>query len=134
MVIVDSTVWIDFLELNENEHTVWLEQRLGSDSIGMTDSILMEVLQGIRKETTFRQVRDRLLQGFVFDTGGRELAIAAAGNYRFLRARGYTIRKSIDCLIATFCIRENHSLLQRDRDFLPFAEHLGLKLVQLTRH
>jgi predicted nucleic acid-binding protein len=65
----------------------------------------------------------------VYATGGTELALAASDNYRFLRKRGITIRKTIDCLIATFCIREGHALLHRDRDFDPFEEHLGLKVV-----
>ena len=134
MVIVDSTVWIDYLELHENEYSLWLEQRIGQEAVGLTDMILMEVLQGVRKDAHFRQIRDRLTQSFVFDTGGQELAIAAAENYRYLRARGHTIRKSIDCITATFCINKGHSLLHRDRDFNPFGQYLGLKVIHPTRH
>ena len=134
MVIVDSTVWIDYLELHENEHTVWLEQRFGRDAIGLTDLILMEVLQGVRNDRLFRQVQDRLTQIAVFDTGGRELAIASAKNYRYLRARGFTVRKPVDCVIATFCIRGEYSLLHRDRDFTAFEHYLGLKSVRPIRH
>ncbi len=134
MFIVDSTVWIDFVTSRDNEYTFWLEQRIGRDRIGLTDLILMEVLQGIRNDKTFLQVQDRLTQLDVFNTGGQELAIAAAEKYRFLRKRGYTVRRQIDCLIATFCIHEGHTLLHRDRDFDASEKHLGLKVVHTVHH
>jgi len=134
MIVVDSTVWIDYLAFHENEHNFWLKQQIGRAEIGLTDMILLEVLQGIRSDKTFLQVRNRLNQFHVFDTGGQELAIATAENYRFLRKRGYTIRKQLDCLIATFCILNGYSLLHRDRDFNAFEEHLGLKVIHPVRH
>lgn len=93
------------------------------------DLILCEVLQGIRDRNTFLRISHELLTFHVFESGGTELAIAAAENYRDLRSRGYTIRKTIDCLIATFCLGANHELLHRDRDFEVFERMLGLRVV-----
>lgn len=129
MVIVDSSVWIGYVGAHENEHTLWLKQRIGQSEIGLTDMILLEVLQGTRDDKTFQQVQNRLIQFNIFDTGGQKLAIKAAENYRFLRKRGHTIRKQIDCLIATFCIDEGYSLLHQDRDFDAFEQYLGLYVV-----
>ncbi len=130
MVIVDTTVWIDYLRGAENPETLWLDQELQRQRLGLTDLILCEVLQGIRNASVFTQVRDHLLEFHVFQTGGADLAIAAAENYRDLRRRGYTVRKTIDCLIATFCLQAGHELLHRDRDFDPFEKALGLTIVR----
>jgi predicted nucleic acid-binding protein len=129
MVIVDTTVWIDYLAGVVNLQTSWLDRELGRQELGLTDIILCEVLQGIRGDTAFNQVRRDLLRFEVFDTGGVELALAAAANYRSLRRRGFTVRKTIDCIIASFCLAEGHWLLHRDRDFDPFEKHLGLRVV-----
>lgn len=86
------------------------------------------MLQGIRDDFTFARVRRELLTLDVFDSGGADPAIAAAGHYRVLRQKGYTVRKTIDCLIATFCIEADFELLHRDRDFDPFEQHLGLRV------
>jgi predicted nucleic acid-binding protein len=131
MVIVDTTVWIDYLQGTENLHTRWLEQELQRERLGLTELILCEVLQGIRTEPAFSQVREALLKFHVFETGTSGLAVAAAKNYRTLRSRGYTVRKTIDCLIATFCIEGGHALLHRDRDFDPFQKVLGMKVVNV---
>jgi predicted nucleic acid-binding protein len=104
MVIVDTTVWVDYLNDVTTAETEWL------------DSDAARVLRDLRRFQAF-------------ETGGVELATAAARNYRLLRARGRTVRKTIDCLIATFCIREGHSLLHCDRDFDPFEQLLGLAVV-----
>jgi len=130
MVIVDTTVWIDYLRGVMNPQTDWLDRQMPSQRIGLTDLILCEVLQGIREPTAFSQIRDELPRRFcVFATGGKDLAIAAAQNYRTLRERGHTVRKTIDCLIATFCIEAGHELLHRDRDFDPFESALGLRVI-----
>jgi predicted nucleic acid-binding protein len=129
MTIVDTTVWIDYLGGAANPHTDWLDRELNQQRLGLTDLILCEILQGIRAESAFRQVRRDLSRFEVFDTGGEVLAVASAQNYRFLRSRGHTIRKTIDCLIATFCLVEGHSLLHRDHDFEPFEKHLGLGVI-----
>ena len=91
--------------------------------------ILCEVLQGVRDDNTARKVEDLLLRFELFEIGGIDLAREAARNYRTLRRRGRTVRKTIDCLIATFCIREGHSLLHRSRDFDPFEEYLDLSVI-----
>jgi hypothetical protein len=129
MVIIDTTVWIDYLRGAENPETRWLERELQRQRLGLTDLILCEVLQGIPEGALFGQVRDHLLKFRVFQTGGTDLAIAAAQNFRNLRQRGYTVRKTIDCLIATHCLQEGHELLHRDRDFDPFEKVLGLAVV-----
>lgn len=129
MVIIDTTVWIDYFGGFVNNETAWLDQALGRHRLGLTDVILCEVLQGIRDESAFAQVRDELLKFQMFPAGGSGLAIAAAQNYRTLRQRGVTIRKTIDCWIATFCLLSGHSLLHRDRDFDPFEKVLGLRVV-----
>lgn len=86
-------------------------------------------MQGIRSDALFRQIRQDLDRLTIFETGGREIALLAAQNYRFLRRRGITVRKTIDCLIATVCIEASHELLHRDRDFDAFESHLGLQVV-----
>jgi predicted nucleic acid-binding protein len=129
MIIVDSTVWIDYLGGTANPHTEWLDRELSRQRLGLTDLILCEVLQGIQRDEDFTRTRRDLLHFEVFATGGEELAIATAKTYRLLRARGFTIRKTIDCLIGTFCLTEGHSLLHRDRDFDPFEQYLGLQVV-----
>lgn len=129
MTIVDTTVWIDYFAGTINPHTEWLDRELSSRRMGLTDLILCEILQGIRAESAFVQVRRELSRFEIFDTGGEELAIAAAQNYRSLRSHGHTVRKTIDCLIASFCVAEGYSLLHRDRDFDPFEKHLGLRII-----
>ena len=129
MIVVDTTVWIDYLGGATNAHTTWLDRELDRQRLGLTDLILCEVLQGIRADAAFAQVLRDLSKFHVFDTGGADLAVAATRNYRVLRSRGHTVRKTIDCLIATFCIELGHSLLHRDRDFDPFERYLGLPVV-----
>ena len=129
MVIVDTTVWIDYLGGITNLQTSWLDRELGRQRLGLTDIILCEVLQGVRGDAAFNQVRRDLLKFEIFATGGIDLALAAVVNYRSLRRRGYTVRKTIDCIIASFCLGEGHWLLHRDRDFDPFEKHLGLRVV-----
>ena len=129
MVIVDTTVWIDYFRGVANDETAWLDQAIGRDRLGLTDLILCEVLQGIRDETTFARVRNDLMKFRIFSAGGHDLAVATARNYRTLRERGFTIRKTMDCWIATFCLLSGHKLLHRDRDFDPFETVLGLQVV-----
>jgi len=129
MVIVDTTVWIDYLQGIRNPETDWLEAELDRQRLGLTDVILCEVLQGVRDEATATAVERQLLKLEVFQTGGVDLARDSAKNYRTLRARGHTVRKTIDCLIATFCLREQHSLLHRDRDFDAFERFFNLSVI-----
>jgi predicted nucleic acid-binding protein len=129
MVIVDTTVWIDYLRGPQNRETAYLDRELGRQRFGLTDLILCEVLQGVQDEHAFKQVLRELRKFSLFQPGSEELAIAAARNFRILRQKGYTVRKTIDCLIATFCLRDGHSLLHRDRDYDPFERILGLVVV-----
>jgi len=130
MIIVDSTVWVDYINGKSNEETRLLEARIGQEDIGLTDLIFCEVLQGIRTEREFEEVKRELLEFSIFPSGGMEMAIESATNYQKLRAKGFTVRKTIDCWIATFCLREGHELLHRDRDFDPFESELGLRVVR----
>ncbi len=129
MVIVDTTVWIDYLQGTRNPESDWLNAELDRQRLALTDIILCEVLQGVRNEAAAKEVEGQLLKLQVFETGSVALARDAARNYRVLRGRGHTVRKTIDCLIATFCLREHHSLLHRDRDFDPFEELLDLLVI-----
>jgi len=129
VVIVDTTVWVDYFQGVENRQTHWLNTELDRQRLGLLDVILCEVLHGVRDDATARKVERSLLRLQVFETGGVVLAREAARNYRVLRSRGYTVRKTIDCLIATFCLRGHHTLLHRDRDFDPFEQFLDLSVV-----
>jgi predicted nucleic acid-binding protein len=129
MVIVDTTVFVDYLRGLRNAETEYFDRELGRLRFGLTDLILCEVLQGIRDERAFTRVLRELRRFEVFETGGHELEIAAARNFRSLRERGRTVRKTIDCLIATLCLRDGHSLLHRDRDFDHFEQILGLAVI-----
>lgn len=127
MILVDSSVWIDYFRGTVTPQTERLDALLGSELLVVGDLILAEVLQGFSGERDFNQARTLLTALDVVTLGGPETAIQAARNFRTLRARGVTIRKTIDTLIATRCIESDYSLLFSDRDFEPFVEHLGLR-------
>lgn len=129
MIIVDTTVWVDYLRGISSPHTEWLEANLLIERFGLTDLILCEVLQGVMSDAHYDAVQKELQRFEVYETGTITLAIEAATNFRQLRAAGRTVRKTIDCLIATFCLVEGHALLHNDRDYDPFESHLGLKVV-----
>jgi predicted nucleic acid-binding protein len=130
MVIVDSTVWIDYFRGVDNPQSTWLDAQTETKRLGLTDLILSEVLQGIRDDREFLRVQAELFKFELFTPGGIELAVRAAENFRTLRKKGFTIRRIADCWIATFCLREGHELLHRDRDFDPFESELGLRVVR----
>jgi len=129
VVIIDTTVWIDYLRGVSNSETDWVHAELDRQRLGLTDLILCEVLQGVRDESQAKDVERQLLKLEVFPGGGVDVAKDAARHYRLLRSRGHTVRKTVDCLIAAFCIREQHSLLHRDRDFDPFEKFLELPVI-----
>ena len=129
MVIVDTTVWVDYFNDVANVHTHWLERELAQQRLGLTDLILTEVLQGVRNERQAAETQRELTKFEVFTMGGLPLAAAAARNYRLLRAKGRTVRRTIDVWIATFCLLNDHSLLHHDSDFEPFEDSLGLKVI-----
>jgi hypothetical protein len=129
VVIVDTTVWVDYLNGLTTPHTDWLDAELTRQRLGLTDLILCEILQGVRDERQAAETQRALRRFEIFETGGIGLAVTAARNYRQLRAQGRTLRRTIDCLIATFCLAHNHALLHNDRDFDPFEQFLGLRVV-----
>jgi len=129
MVIVDSSVWIDAFNGQITPQTRWLQAALARGRVGLTTLILCEVLRGFRSDRQFRQTRMQLLALPVFEGVPLELAVKAAENFRALQHRGITVRKTIDCLIATFCIQEGHELLHKDNDFQGFENFLGLQVV-----
>jgi len=129
VVIVDSTVWIDYFNGRHNPETDWLDGQLSAQRLGLTTLILCEVLQGLRDERRAALVEAELTGLEIFEAGSVALAAQAARNYRALRSRGKTVRKTVDVLIATFCLQDQHSLLHRDRDFDPFEQLLGLSVI-----
>ena len=129
MVVIDASVLVNYFSGRIDVKTEWLDQQNDLGQVGITDLILTEVLQGIRDEDSFTETLNALGQFTVFDTGNRNLAINAARNYRALRKLGLTIRSTIDCLTATFCIEGGHELLHSDRDFDAFEQHLGLRVL-----
>ena len=126
MILIDSSVWIDYFRGVSTEESDTLDKLLGVKSVLVGDLILAEVFQGFPAERDFRQALRLMSSLPVVEIGGEALAIQAARNFRNLRARGVTVRRTIDTLIATRCIVEGDALLYSDRDFDPFVEHLGL--------
>lgn len=126
MILVDSSVWIDYFRGVATPQADRLDALLGVEGLAMGDVVLAEVLQGFVSERDFVDALRLLTSLSVIDIAGQDIAVQAARNYRALRARGVTVRKTIDTLIATRCIESGYSLLYSDRDFDPFVEHLGL--------
>ena len=129
MVIVDTTVWVDYLKGAATPEVEWLDRETSRQRLGLLDWMACEVLQGLSTDQEAARVLRHLRRFEIVRTGGIALAVAAARNYRHLRSRGRTVRKTIDCLIATFCIEQNHALLHNDRDFDAFEELLDLQVV-----
>lgn len=130
MVLVDSSVWIDYLRGTGNRQTQLLDDILGKQPILIGDLIFTEVLQGISNDKLFDKTHKYLSSLEMITIGGEAVALQAAKNYRALRKRGCTVRKTIDTLIATRCITENIALLHNDNDFLPFEQYLGLQTLR----
>jgi hypothetical protein len=129
LILVDSSVWIDYFKGTIAAHTEKLDQLLGREPLAIGDLILAEVLQGFDSERDFNDARKMLTSLMVVQLGGTEIAIQAAKNFRTLRRLGLTVRKTIDTVIATRCIESGYDLLHNDRDFDPFVERLGLRVV-----
>ena len=130
MIVVDSSVWIDYFNGQMNAATDLLYDLLGNEPIMIGDLIYAEVLQGFQKDKDYVQAK-RLFESLTFgEMLGRDVALKSADNYRRLRKRGVTIRKTIDMIIGTFCIETNLPLLHQDRDFDPMEKHLKLKVVR----
>lgn len=134
MILVDSSVWIDFFRGVTTPQTDRLDALLSSEPVAVGDLILAEVLQGFGRERDFNQARRLLTSLDVITIGGEAIALQAARNFRALRAQGVTIRKTIDTFIATRCIEDDLPLLYSDRDFDPFVEHLGLRSAMVENY
>ena len=129
MILVDSSVWIDYFRGTITAQTETLDGLLGNEPLAIGDLILTEVLQGLHRDRDFDQARKMLTALTVIELGGQEIAIQASRNFRTLRKMGTTVRKTIDTVIATRCIESGYELLHSDREFDAFAEHLGLRVV-----
>jgi predicted nucleic acid-binding protein len=129
LILVDSSVWIDYFRGTSTRESDKLDSLLGSEPLITGDLILTEVLQGFRTVHEFDRARKLLTSLEVVELVGRNIAIQAARNFRTLRASGFTVRKTIDTVIATRCIESDYALLFSDRDFEPFVQHLGLRSV-----
>lgn len=126
MILVDSSVWIDFFNGTQSEETDYLDSLLGAEQIAIGDLILMEVLQGFRRDTDYEQAKSLLLALSVHEMIGMPRALRAAECYRALRKKGVTVRKSNDMIIGAYCIDSSIPLLYSDRDYSVMVEHLGL--------
>jgi len=127
VILVDSSVWIDYFRGTDSTAADRLDLLLQTEPLAIGDLILAEVLQGFTKERDFAEARKLLTALEVVTLGGEAIAIEAARNHRRLRALGFTVRKTIDTLIATWCIENDGILLHNDRDFDAFQKHLGLQ-------
>ncbi len=127
MILVDSSVWIDYFRGTPTPEAEKLDSLLGTEPIATGDLILTEVQQGFVTDQDFNQAKKLLTSLAIVDLAGQDIAIQAARNFRVLRAHGITVRKTIDTVIATRCIESRMPLLYSDRDFDPFVEHLGLR-------
>lgn len=126
MIVVDSSVWIDYFNGVPNQATDKLDSLLGFEPLAVGDVILAEVLQGFRSDADYKTARNLMNSLIVVEMLGKANAIKCAENYRALRKRGITARKTIVVFIATYCIENRCALLFQDKDFLPFVEHMGL--------
>jgi predicted nucleic acid-binding protein len=129
VILVDSSVWIDYFNGTASPAAERLDSLLGVEPLAVGDLILTEVLQGFRNDADYRLARQLMTSLAVFDLLGQKNALKSAENHRALRKRGITIRKTVDLVIATFCIEQNLPLLFADRDFIPLVRHLGLRSV-----
>lgn len=129
MIVVDSSIWIDHLNDRRTARVVLLRQIIGREPVLVGDLILLEVLQGLRSDTEASRVERALRRFEVVSLQDADRAPRAAANYRTLRARGFTVRKTVDLIIGTFCIDESYTLLHDDRDFDPMEAHLGLRVL-----
>ncbi len=129
MIVVDTSVWIDYFNGKDTPEVNLLDNALGKEAVAIGDIIALEILQGFKNDADYKTAKDMLDALTIYNLLGEQAIYACADNYRKLRKKGITIRKTTDVIIATFCIENNYTLLFSDRDFLPFVEHLGLKTV-----
>jgi predicted nucleic acid-binding protein len=129
LILVDSSVWIDYFRGSVTRQTEKLDRLLGNEPLAIGDLILTEVLQGFVDDRDFNRAKRMLSALTLVELGGESVAILAARNFRTLRGLGVTVRKTIATVIATRCIESGYDLLHSDKDFDPFAEHLGLRVI-----
>jgi predicted nucleic acid-binding protein len=127
MILVDSSVWVDYFNGQATPESDFLDSLLGAEPVAIGDLILAEVLQEFRRDADYESAKELLSSLTIYGLLGAEIAIKSADNYRALRKRGITVRKTADTVIATFCIERRTPLLYSDRDFDSFVRHLGLK-------
>ncbi|SFE04708.1 PIN domain nuclease [Nitrosomonas sp. Nm166] len=127
MILIDSSVWIAYFNGVVSPETDRLDSLLGTAPVGTGDIMLTEVLQGFRRDSDFAIAKDLLSSLPIYNMLNTELAYKSADNYRLLRKKGFTVRKTIDVIIATFCLEHDFALLHCDKDFLPFHQALGLR-------
>ena len=127
MILVDSSVWVDYFTGKHTPAADRLDLLLGDELVAIGDLMLTEVLQGFRADRDYRQARKLLLSLTVLNVLDTGIALKSAANFRALRKRGITVRKTIDAIIATYCIENGLPLLHSNKDFEPFHKHLGLK-------
>ena len=127
MIVVDSSVWIDYFTGRNTPQSDKLHSLLGQELVAVGDLILSEVLQGFRTDKDFHKARELLLSLNVVNMLDTSIALKSAENFRTLRKKGVTVRKTIDSIIATWCIENRSPLLHSDKDFRPFHKHLKLK-------
>jgi predicted nucleic acid-binding protein len=128
VIVVDSSVWIDHFNGVDSTAAERLDALLGAEPVAVGDLILTEVLQGFRNEAHYKTAKELMLSLTVFEMLGQEMAVKSADNYRALRAKGVTVRRTVDVIIATYCIEHELPLLFEDKDFLPFVHNLGLRV------
>ncbi len=128
MILVDSSVWIEYFKGTITAQTARLDHLLGQQPLAIGDLILTEVLRGFDNDREFHEARRLLMSLTVVELGGQQIALQAAKNFRALLKFGVTVRKTIDTIIATRCIESGYTLLHNDRDFDPFVKHLGLRV------
>ncbi len=131
MILVDSSVWIGYFNGTITPQTDWLDSALGKEIIIVGDLVLTEVLQGFKNDRDFHTAKELFSHFQFMEMLGRDLAVKSAENYRILRKKGVTVRKTIDVMLGTFCIFNNLSLLHDDQDFIPLVRHMKLKTIQL---
>lgn len=127
MIVVDSGVWIDYFNGIESAASDRLDELLGVTRLAVSDIILTEVLQGFRDDAQYKVAKQTTTSLPVLESFGQAITLRSADNYRSLRARGITIRKTLDAVIATYCTEHDLPLLFEAKHFLPFVQHLGLK-------
>ncbi len=130
MILADTSVWVDYFRGTDAPPRNFLDRALGTDEIFMGDLIIAELLQGATTEKSVSQIKNVIAKMQCVNLVGPKIAYQSAANYRLLRSRGITVRKTIDMLIGTYCIDSATFLIHNDRDFDPMEIHLGLKVMK----